>query len=89
MNILPETFIKNNALQDRFKNFMKRFQVNRILRSINATKEKGVPVYSVFVFLLELVFTHMNMTTFLATRRNELPFGKDVVYRFLGKACIH
>ena len=88
MTTIPETNGFDNALQQRFAYFMKRFRVNRILRSVNAAKEKGFPVYAVFVALLGLVFTHRNLHALLSTNRENLPFGKDVVYRFLRRQTV-
>ena len=88
MTTIPQTDGKNNALQQRFSYFMKRFHINALLRSVNATKEKGVPVYTIFVMLLGLVFEQRSLNALLTTSREGLPFGKDAVYRFLCKACI-
>ena len=88
MTIVPDASEKDHELLLRFKYFIKRFKINQILRSVNATKEKGVPVYAIFAFLMQLVFTHKNFFGLLETRPEEVGFGKDVVYRFLAKACI-
>jgi hypothetical protein len=88
MTRIPETNEKDNALQKRFAYFIKHYRINDILRSVNATKEKGVSVYAIFVTLLGLVFTHKNLYTLLNTNRENLTFGKDVVYRFLRKSYI-
>jgi hypothetical protein len=88
MTTITQNDEKDNALQKRFSHFMKRFRVNRILRSVNATKEKGVHVYSIFVALLGLVFTRKNLYTLIPTNGEKLPFGKDTAYRFLRKAHV-
>jgi len=88
MTTIPKPNEEDNALQKRFSYFMKRFAVGRILRSVNASKEKGVSANNVFVTLLGLVFTHKNLYTLMSTNGEKLPFGKDVVYRFLSKACV-
>ena len=61
MSMITEMFGEDKAVQRRFEGFMKRFRVGGILRSVNATKGKGVSVYRVFVTLLGLVFTKMNL----------------------------
>lgn len=88
MTTIPEINAKDNALQVRFLYFMEHFHVRQILRSINATKEKGVSAYAVFLSLLGLIFTQKNLYTLLNTNRENLPFCKDVAYRFLRKAYI-
>jgi hypothetical protein len=89
MTIIPKTNEESNALQKRFSRFVERYCVNHILRGVNATKEKGVAVYDIFIALLGLVFTHKNLYTLLATGDGALSFAKDTVYRFLGCARIN
>jgi hypothetical protein len=88
MSIMAETNEKSKVFQRRFERFIKRYHINAILRSVGATKEKGVSVYKLFVTLFGVVFTHKNLYTLLATNRESLPFGKDTVYRFLHRATI-
>jgi hypothetical protein len=88
MTTITQTSENDNALQRKFADFMKRFQVNKILRSVNGTKEKGIPAHEVFAALLGLAFTHKNLYRLLSSGSGNLPFGKDVVYRFLNKPCI-
>jgi len=88
MTIMPETQGIDNTIEKRFLVFNKRFGVNGILRSVNATKEKGVPAYSVFTFMLGLVFTQKNLYSLLASAKSNVSFHKDVVYRFLSRSFI-
>ena len=60
MNV-KQTF--DNAIEDSFEKFIRRFKINSILRGIGAVKEKGVLTYLLFAFLLRLVFTHKNFYT--------------------------
>jgi len=83
MTIMPDMDQFDNTLEVRFISFFKRFHLNSILRQVNATKAKGVPAPSVVMFLMGLVFTHMNLYTFLGTCKEKVSFGKDVIYRFL------
>jgi hypothetical protein len=62
---------------------MKRFGINRLLRSVGAFKEKGVSVSLLFTFLLGLVFTNKNLYEMLSSNREKLLFSKNTVYRFL------
>ena len=80
---------KDNAILQCCERFIKRFKIKHLLRKVNATKEKGFPAYSVFAFLLGLVFNGKNLYTTIATSGEKVPFGKDVVYRFLNKATIN
>jgi len=79
-----------NAVSKCCERFIKRFKVNKLLRKVNATKEKGVPAYDIFAFLLGLVFSGKNLYTLLSSSSKEtVTFGKDVIYRFLSKAFIN
>jgi hypothetical protein len=69
--------------------FIKRFKINQLLRSSNATKDKGFPAHDVFAFLLGLVFSGKNFYNLQATAKEMVPFGKDAVYRFLNNASIN
>jgi PAS domain-containing protein len=59
------------------------------LREANATKERGVPVYEIFAFLLGLVFSGKNLYATTTLTTDKPPFGKDVALRFLNKATIN
>jgi len=69
--------------------FIKRFGVNRLLRQVNATKEKGVSAYTLFAYLVGLVFSGKNLYTVLELCHEKIGFGKDTVYRFLNKSAAH
>jgi len=79
----------DNAISKCCERFIKRFRINGLLRSSNATKVKGIPAYAVFAFLLGLVFSGKNLYTLLTTSKEKISFGKDVVYRFLSNASIN
>ena len=89
MTIMPETIEIDKSVYTLCDGFMKRFRINHLLRTANATKEKGVPAYDVFAFLLGLVFTGMNMYTLIENCREKVYFGKDTVYRLLQNARIN
>jgi len=89
MTIMPETSEFDKSVFTLCEGFMKRFRINHLLKGSNATKEKGVPAYDIFAFLLGLVFTGMNMYTLIENCREKIYFGKDAVYRFLQNACIN
>ncbi|MDR0220672.1 MAG: hypothetical protein LBI54_04600 [Lachnospiraceae bacterium] len=78
MTTITQTSENDNALQRKFADFMKRFQMNKILRSVNGAKEKGIPAREVFAALLGLAFTHKNLYRLLSAGSGNLSFGKDV-----------
>ena len=89
MNIMPNKNEKDNTISKCCERFIKRFKVNKLLRRVNATKEKGIPAYEVFACLLGLVFSGKNLYSLLATAKGKISFGKDTVYRFLSKASVN
>ena len=89
MTIMPETNEIDKSIYTLCEGFMKRFRINHLLRTANATKEKGVPTYDVFALLLGLVFTGMNMYTLIETCSEKIYFGKDTVYQLLQSAHIN
>ena len=89
MTIMPETQGIDNTIQKCFSRFIQRFGINGILRNVNATKEKGIPTYAIFAFILGLVFTGKNLYVLLTATFEKMSYGKDVVYRFLNRPFIH
>ena len=89
MTSIPYVNAKDHAILKCCNRFIKRFKVNQLLRKANATKESGFPAYKVFAFLLGLVFSGKNLYTTLAMAEEKIPFGKDVVYRFLKDASVN
>jgi hypothetical protein len=89
MTIIPETIGIDNAIEVKFEQFFKRFKIKKLLRQVNAIKQKGVTAYLLFAVLFGLVFTHKNLYTLLNTNKEKLSFEKDAVYRFLSKPNAH
>ena len=89
MTSIPIETEKDNAILKCCKKFLARFKVNSLLRKVGATKQKGVPAYEVFAFLLGLVFSGKNLYTLIDTEKEKAPFGKDVVHRFLCNAIVN
>ena len=89
MDIIHEELKNDYAFSRRYENFIKRFQVNGLLRSVGASKEKGVSVRLIFAFLFGLVFDHKNLYETMKSKRNMVAFSKNTVYRFLSRATIN
>ena len=86
MTIIQKEAETDNAILKCCQGFMKRFEIKQLLRQANATKEKGVPVYEIFTFLLGLVFSGKNLYALMVSCQEKVPCGKDAVYRFLNKS---
>lgn len=89
MNSMPEMAENDKSISKICEGFVKRFRVNHLLRVSNTTKEKGVPAYDIFSFLLGLVFAGKNLYTLIVNYREKISFGKDAVYRFLARASVN
>jgi hypothetical protein len=89
MSNIAEDYGIDKVLESRFANFMRRFEVAKLLRRIGAGKLKGVATAVVFSLLLGLSFTRKNFYELCRSERDNLGFGDDVVYRFLKKRSAH
>lgn len=85
MTIIYEEYGIDKTLDKRFEYFTKRFKINRLLSKIGASKFKGILASVVFRFLLGLVFTRKNFFEVCRSERDNLTFGKYVVYRYLDR----
>ena len=77
--------IPQNHPDSRLSHFLQTLGLARILRAAGIHKGAvGVAPSVVIQFLLGLIFTPRNFWRWLDTRKpHEIPFGKDIVYRFL------
>jgi hypothetical protein len=69
--------------------FLRRTKVGSFLKQSNASKQKGVPCFSVFKFIFLMIFTGKNLFMTLERQAETKEFGKDVVYRFLNSIYIN
>ena len=65
------------------------FSVGHLLKKSNAYKDKGIPCLLVFKVLFELVFTGKNLFMNYKAENSDIPFAKDVAYRFLNSMHIN
>jgi len=77
------TFIKS------ITSFVKHNKVIDALKKSNCYKKKGVPVYEIFCYLLQLVYTEKSMCMNYKTENSKPKFGKDAIYRFLNSMNIN
>lgn len=62
MFILPKSCLNDEAVPPLIPcSFFGNFQIPKLLRQFDFSKEKGVPVSEVFLSLFQLVFTGMNL----------------------------
>lgn len=80
--ILDENYeeVQTNS---RVISFVKRFGILQLMKSAGFTKEKGIKLIDLFVFLITLVFSHKNLYEYLRSLGVPIKFKKDTVYDFL------
>lgn len=83
MSSIPQNTRNENEISDFATNFMKEFQIGKLLFQCNAGKMKGIPVMDVFRYLFCLIFSDRSMYMQQKTGAFEEAFCKNTVYRFL------
>jgi len=88
MNILSDNSNEEKTLKS-ISCFMKEHSVCKHLKKANAYKNKGIPVMSIFIYLIQLVFTKKSMYMNILNGTHSGCFAKDVVYRLLNSPFIN
>jgi hypothetical protein len=83
MSIISHYNENENRFSSTVDNFLKENRIGFLLKQSNFYKEKGISCYAVFKFLFTLVFSGKNLYRILESQNSNLPFAKDVIYRFL------
>lgn len=89
MSTIPKNDTNNNAILKCCTKFFNRFHLGKLLKMCNASKEKGIPTSTVFSFLIGMIFSERNLYNLIKNEPEKVPFGKDVVYRFLNSMHIN
>ncbi|MFA7078426.1 MAG: transposase [Syntrophomonas sp.] len=83
MTTILSDFKENVQTHAHIVNFFKRFHVMDALRISKINKGKGYSLALLVQFLLGLAFTCKNLYRYLEQVKDEKPFSKNLVYRFL------
>ncbi len=70
-------------VQSRLMAFSQRFNLVSSLKASGFTKEKGVKLFELVLFVITLIFTQKNLYEFLRCAGDDAPFKRDTVYRLL------
>ena len=89
MYSIPRNTENENEISGFVTNFMKEFQIGKLLFKCNAGKMKGIPVMDVFRYLFCLIFSDRSMYMQRKTGVFDGGFCKNTVYRFLNNAKIN
>jgi hypothetical protein len=80
--ISDEAFIEQENF-NTIRNFLKRFHVGAALKKANAYKMRGIPVMSLMLYLIQLVYTGKSMFRDSVSKQSVVGGSMDAVYRFL------
>lgn len=84
MSILPSPDQKNEQLfSNSIISFIKKFQVIKLLRKCGFRKEKGISLFSLFLYVLSNVFRDRSLYMQLKTDHFQENFSKNSYYRFM------
>ena len=89
MKIISHEKQFDNSIFECCAGFFKRFNMSAILRRCGLTKKSGILVNIVFLFLLGQVFEGKKLSTLNRHYDDKMPFGKDVVYRFISQPNVN
>ncbi len=84
MSILPKNGSDDSAASPLIHYFFRKLDILKLLQKCNFNKEKGVPIRDVFLALLQLAFTGMNL--YRSIEMEAISIKKDTVYRFLNSS---
>lgn len=76
---------QNENIQNQFSATFRELQLGKLLRKANITKNRGIPAFEVFQFLLLLVFQGKNLFRFLNSKHKDQAVSKNTYYRFLNE----
>lgn len=89
MEIITQTNQNLNAISNTITRFLKKYKLGMLLKFCNAYKSKGVPVISIFEYLLGMIFSNRSMYMNFLTQKYCPEFKKDTAYRLLNSPAIH
>ena len=74
---------ESTTVENQISSFFNNLKLGDILRQSNIRKVKGVPLATLFQFLLSIAFTGKNMYRLIDSSGTPAGIGKDVAYRLL------
>lgn len=89
MSSIPCNAKNENEISGFVTNFMKEFQIGKLLFQCNAGKMKGIPVVDIFRYLFCLIFSDRSMYMQRKTGMFDGRFCKNTVYRFLNNTKVN
>ena len=87
--ILAQKLAQAQEANDTVRNFMRRFEVGKLLGVCRASKSKGFSVVELFRFLLCCMFSQNSMYISMQIGSFKESFSKNTIYRFCSDARIN
>lgn len=89
MSIVPQDAENEREISNTVDRFFKSFHVGKLLFRCGAGKQKGIPVMTIYRYLIMLMFDRKSMYMQLHTGSFKENFSKNTVYRFFLDARIN
>ena len=83
MSIITQNSTDEVALIDHIKKFFTKYQLGKLLKKCNGTKEKGVPAISLLRYKFSNIFVGKSMYMQQQTGTFTENFSKNAFYRFM------
>ena len=83
MSIITQNGTDEVALIDYIKKFFAKYQLGKLLKKCNGTKEKGVPAISLLRYKFSNIFVGKSMYMQQQTGTFTENFSKNAFYRFM------
>jgi len=78
---MPPIVAETISVENQIDQFFHSYSIGTLLRQCNIRKEKGIPMESLFQFLLALAFTGKNLFRHMEPSDSKCGIFKDVGYR--------
>jgi hypothetical protein len=86
--IIPEVWKKEKQQMNfSYQDFFQTFHLSSLFKRAKIHKSKGIPIYQIFQYIFLLPFTGKTGYRTFSFYGNVIPFGKDVMYRFLSETA--
>ena len=87
--MIPQKILEAQEANDSVRNFVRRFEVGKLLHVCRARKAKGFSVVELFVYLLCGMFSPISTYMSMRIGSYKEAFGKNTIYRFCNNAGIN
>ena len=87
--MLSQKLVEAQEANDTVRDFMRRFEVGKLLRSCRAQKAKGFSVVELFAYLVCCMFSPISTYMSMRIGSYREAFSKNTLYRFCGSTGIN